>query len=220
MITVQNIEKSYGSVDVLKGVSFQIEKGEFVGIVGGSGAGKSTLMHIIGSLERPDVGKVFIEGEDIYALSKKDLSRFRNEEIGFVFQFHHLLPEFTAIENVAIPGLIAGRNSKEKIYAEAEELLKYLQIDHRTHHKPAQLSGGEQQRIAVARAMINRPSVLLADEPTGNLDEQLGKELHELLLSMRDDYDQTILIVTHDLQLVKNCDRAIQLIDGKIKPQA
>ncbi len=217
MIVVENIEKSYGSVEVLKKINFQVKKGEFVGIVGRSGAGKSTLMHIIGSLEIPDNGRVLIDGQDIFLLPKKQLSVFRNKEIGFVFQFHHLLPEFTAIENVMIPGLIARPNDKEAVENDARELMTYLQIDHRMSHKPSQLSGGEQQRIAVARAMINKPSILLADEPTGNLDDTLGKELHSLLLNMRDDYNQTILIVTHDQELAKNCDRTIRLVNGKIE---
>jgi lipoprotein-releasing system ATP-binding protein len=173
-------------------------------------------MHILGTLDEADAGELVIAGQEVQKMNRKALARFRNQEIGFVFQFHHLLPEFSAIENIMIPGLIAGRKESE-VQDEGMKLLEYLHLQNRSSHKPSQLSGGEQQRVALARAMINRPSILLADEPTGNLDDNLAKELHKLLLSMRADFNQTIVIVTHDLELAKGCDRIVQLENGQIK---
>lgn len=218
MIKLENIHKSFGSLEVLKGVDLTISKGEVVSIVGASGAGKSTLLQIIGSLLDPSEGKVYIDGEDIFALSSTDLAKFRNSKIGFVFQFHHLLPEFTALENVMLPANIKGEKwGNESLKKRALVLLEDLGVAHRQDHKPAQLSGGEQQRVAIARALINNPAVLLADEPSGNLDSKNKEELHKLFFELREKYGQTIVIVTHEMELAKGCDRCIEMTDGRIR---
>ena len=206
MIRAESITKSFGDVRVLKGIDFYADKGEVISIVGASGAGKSTLLRILGSLSEPDSGKVEIDGTDIYSLSGNRLSDFRNRKIGFVFQFHHLLPEFTALENVFIPALIAGSRHKEAS-ERATSLLKELGLGHRLTHKPSELSGGEQQRVAIARAIINNPSVLFADEPSGNLDSKTKKEIHKLFFDLRDKYGQTVIIVTHDKELAAMSDK-------------
>jgi lipoprotein-releasing system ATP-binding protein len=213
VITVENITKSFGDLQVLKGINLIINQGEIVSVVGASGAGKTTLLQIIGTLMKKDTGKVLISGTDIDQMKEKQMARFRNQSIGFVFQFHHLLPEFTAIENVCIPGYIAHRPRKE-VETGAKDLLEFLGLTDRLNHKPSELSGGEQQRIAVARALINNPAIILADEPSGNLDSQNKKELHELFFSLRDKYNQTFMIVTHDKDLAGMSDRMIQLKDG------
>ena len=213
MISAKNIHKSYGPLHVLKGVSIEIQKGELVSIVGASGAGKSTLLHIIGTLDKPDSGELYLHDKKIIGLSEKDLAKFRNTHIGFVFQFHHLLPEFTALENVCIPGFIARRKDDE-VKAKASELLAYLGLSERLQHKPNQLSGGEQQRVAVARALINQPDVILADEPSGNLDTQNAKELHALFFKLRQEFQQTFVIVTHNEELADMADRKLVMKDG------
>ena len=214
MIQLENIHKSFGELEVLKGVDLQVAKGEVVSIVGASGAGKSTLLNIMGSLMQPSGGRVLINGTDIFALGAKELAVFRNRQIGFVFQFHHLLPEFTALENVMIPAFIAGR-SKSDVETAAKALLADLGLADRIGHKPSELSGGEQQRVAIARALINNPSVLFADEPSGNLDSKTKEELHKLFFTLRDKYGQTIIIVTHDPDLAKMCDRSLYMVDGQ-----
>lgn len=214
MIEAYDIKKSYGSLLVLKGINFQAKAAEVLSIVGASGAGKSSLLQVLGSLSRPDSGRVIIDGTDIFALSSNALADFRNKKIGFVFQFHHLLPEFTALENVAIPALIANERmgaAKER----AKELLIFLGLRERLTHKPGELSGGEQQRVAIARALINRPSVLLADEPSGNLDTHTKKEIHKLFFDLREKYGQTIIIVTHDRDLASMSDRCLEMKDGE-----
>ncbi len=213
MISVKHVQKSYESLHVLKGVDLEVQQGEVVSIVGASGAGKSTLLHIIGTLDRPDAGSVTIAGQQVEKLKDKALAGFRNTHIGFVFQFHHLLPEFTALENVCIPGYIAGKKSAE-VEARAKELLSWLHVDNRMQHKPNQLSGGEQQRVAVARALINSPSVILADEPSGNLDTQNAMELHHLFFQLRDAFKQTFVIVTHNTELADMADRKLTMQDG------
>ncbi len=213
MIQAKGIEKSFGSLKVLKGIDFSAEKGEVVSIMGASGAGKSTLLQIIGTLSTPDGGSLLIDGIDVLKLGGKALAEFRNRRIGFVFQFHHLLPEFTALENVMIPAFIAGR-SKSDAEAAAKALLTDLGLAERFSHKPSELSGGEQQRVAIARALINNPSVLFADEPSGNLDSKTKEELHRLFFELRDKYGQTIVIVTHDPDLAKMCDRSLFMRDG------
>ena len=213
MISAKGIHKSYGPLHVLKGVDLQVEQGEVVSIVGASGAGKSTLLHIIGTLDRPDSGTVEIAGARIDSMKEKALAAFRNTHIGFVFQFHHLLPEFTALENVCIPGYIAGRKDAE-VEKRAKELLAWLHVDNRMQHKPNALSGGEQQRVAVARALINNPKVILADEPSGNLDTQNARELHKLFFELRDAFQQTFIIVTHNLELADMADRKLTMQDG------
>ncbi|MBR0048852.1 MAG: ABC transporter ATP-binding protein [Prevotella sp.] len=218
MITTKNITKSFGSLQVLKGIDLHIDKGEVVSIVGPSGAGKTTLLQIIGTLDRPDSGSVCIDGKDTTNLSQKALANFRNAHIGFVFQFHQLLPEFTAIENIMIPAYIAGRSQKEA-KARANDLLVFMGLTDRASHKPAELSGGEKQRVAVARALINNPAVILADEPSGSLDTKNKSELHQLFFDLRDKFGQTFVIVTHDEQLATLTDRTIHLRDGLILPQ-
>lgn len=213
MITVRDIHKSFGSLEVLRGVSFDIERGSVVSIVGASGAGKTTLLQIMGTLSRADRGEVLIDGVATEKLNDNDLSVFRNRRIGFVFQAHNLLPEFTALENVCLPGLIAGRD-KEEVEAQAIELLRGLDLSERALHKPAQMSGGEQQRVAVARALINQPAVLLADEPSGNLDTHNRRELHRLFFDLRERTGQTVVIVTHDEELASSTDRTLRLVDG------
>jgi lipoprotein-releasing system ATP-binding protein len=215
MIKVQNIIKSYQQLQVLKGINLHIKKGEVVAIVGKSGAGKSTLLHILGTLDRPDEGKLLINDTDITALSAKQLAAFRNEQIGFIFQFHHLLPEFNAIENVCIPAYIQN-TSQKKAEDRAKELLAYLGLEKRFKHKPSELSGGEQQRVAVARALMNEPAVVLADEPSGNLDSATSQELHELFFELRDEFQQTFVIVTHNPELADMSDRTLTMQDGNI----
>ncbi len=213
MIEAKGIEKSFGSLKVLKGIDFCADRSEVVSIMGASGAGKSTLLHILGTLSSPDSGSLSIDGTDVSGLGSKTLSEFRNRKIGFVFQFHHLLPEFTSLENVMIPALIAGRSAKEA-KAAALRLLDDLGLSERTGHKPSELSGGEQQRVAIARALVNNPAVLYADEPSGNLDSRTKAELHRLFFSLRDKYGQTIVIVTHDPELAAMCDRSLFMKDG------
>ncbi len=213
MLNAENIRKNYGSLQVLKGVGINVNKGEIVSIVGSSGAGKSTLLHILGTLDTPDTGKIFLHNEALHNLKGKKLAAFRNRHMGFVFQFHHLLPEFTAIENVSIPGWIAKRKSTE-VKDEAVRLLELLGLGNRLENKPQQLSGGEQQRVAVARALINKPSIVFADEPTGNLDSKNAKELHELFVKLRNEFAQTFLIVTHNEELAAMSDRVLHMKDG------
>ena len=214
MIQAKGIEKAFGSLKVLKGIDFSAEKSEVVSIMGASGAGKSTLLQILGTLSTPDAGSLVIDGIDVLQLKGKSMAEFRNRKIGFVFQFHHLLPEFTALENVMIPAFIAGR-PKAETEAAAKALLTDLGLGERFTHKPSELSGGEQQRVAIARALINNPSVLFADEPSGNLDSKTKEELHSLFFSLRDKYGQTIIIVTHDPDLAKMCDRSLYMVDGQ-----
>lgn len=214
MISVQHIHKSYGNLHVLQDINLEIAQGEVLSIVGASGAGKTTLLQIIGTLDRPDSGTILIDGTDVTKLGDRELSRFRNRRIGFVFQFHNLLPEFTAIENVCMPALIGGK-SMEEAKQEAMRLLQFLNVADRAEHKPSQLSGGEQQRVAVARALINHPAVILADEPSGNLDSVHAKELHNLFFQLRDQYQQTFIIVTHNEELADMADRKITMKDGK-----
>lgn len=223
MITVENLNKSYGSLHVLRDINLTISEGEIVSVVGASGAGKTTLLQLLGTLDRPDSGRICYNAQeegsnrqiDVTRLDEKALAHFRNRHIGFVFQFHNLLPEFTALENVCLPALIAGRNMDEAS-DEAMKLLKFLNVDARASHKPAQLSGGEQQRFAVARALINHPAVVLADEPSGNLDTHHAEELHDLFFQLRDQYRQTFVIVTHNTTLAQKADRQIMLKDGAI----
>ena len=215
MIKGINISKSYNQLTVLKNVSIEIKQGEIVVIVGKSGAGKSTLLHILGTLDRPSSGEVYLNNKLVSGLSDSELSNFRNKHIGFVFQFHHLLPEFTAIENVMIPSLIS-KVSKKEAEKRAKELLDYLGLAARITHKPSQLSGGEQQRVAVARALMNKPLVIFADEPSGNLDTQTSKELHELFYQLNKDFNQTFVIVTHNTELASMANRTIQMQDGNV----
>jgi lipoprotein-releasing system ATP-binding protein len=215
MIEMTDIQKSFGSLQVLKGINLHINKGEVVSVVGPSGAGKTTLLQIMGTLDRPDAGQVLIDGTEVNTLKEKALSAFRNRHIGFVFQFHQLLPEFTALENVMIPALIAG-TSQSEARRHALETLDYLGLAERTGHKPNELSGGEQQRVAVARALINRPSVIFADEPSGSLDSAHKEELHRLFFELRDKMGQTFVIVTHDEGLARITDRTVHMMDGRI----
>ncbi|MBO4644963.1 MAG: ABC transporter ATP-binding protein [Bacteroidales bacterium] len=215
MIQISGLEKNYGNLQVLKGIDLEIQESSVVTIVGASGAGKSTLLHLIGTLDKPDSGRVLIDNTDLYQLSDKQLADFRNKNIGFVFQFHHLLPEFTAEENVALPALIAGQTraaAKER----ARELLDFLQLGDRLSHKPSQLSGGEQQRVAVARALVNNPKLILADEPSGNLDTENARKLHQLFFDLREKFGQTFVVVTHNPDLAQMADRSIEMKDGRL----
>ena len=213
MIKASGIEKAFGNLKVLKGIDFKVSKAEVVSIMGASGAGKSTLLQILGTLSTPDAGELVIDGIDVRKLNSRSMAEFRNRKLGFVFQFHHLLPEFTALENVMIPAFIAGRSKKDAESA-AKELLADMGLSERLEHKPSQLSGGEQQRVAIARALINRPSVLFADEPSGNLDSRTKEEIHRLFFDLRDKYGQTVVIVTHDPSLAQMCDRSLFMRDG------
>ncbi len=215
MIVAENINKYYGQLHVLKNVSLSIEKGEIVSIVGASGAGKTTLLQILGSLQQPSSGTVLVDGVNIHKLKEVPLAKFRNRKIGFVFQFHHLLPEFTAFENICIPGYISGKPKKE-VEKRAEELCEFMNIAHRMQHKPHELSGGENQRVAIARALINNPDVVFADEPSGNLDSTNTEELFSLILSLREHYGQTFVIVTHNNDLANISDRILHMVDGRI----
>lgn len=215
MIVGKNIHKKFGDLEILKGVDLEIKKGEIVSIVGSSGAGKTTLLTILGTLDRASEGEVIINNESVFKLNEKKLAAFRNQNIGFVFQFHQLLPEFTAIENVCIPAMIAKKSKKES-EKRAEELLELFNLKDRINHKPSELSGGEQQRVAVARALINNPKVIFADEPSGNLDSVNAKELHNLFFKLRDDLDQTFVIVTHNSELAQMADRTLVMRDGRI----
>ena len=216
MIRIENLTKKFGELQVLKGVSLEVKRGEVISIVGPSGAGKTTLLQLIGTLDKPTAGKIFFDNEELSRMNSKRLATFRNTHIGFVFQFHQLLPEFTALENITIPALIAGRDRKEA-EKEAMELLKILKLEERADHKPAEMSGGENQRIAVARALINKPDVILADEPSGSLDSKNKEELHKLFFELRDKFGQTFIIVTHDETLASLTDRTIRMVDGTIE---
>ncbi len=214
MLSTKNIIKNYGNLAILKGVNITVQESEIVSIIGSSGAGKSTLLHIMGTLDKPDSGQLFIDGIDVFAMSNKKLAHFRNQRIGFVFQFHHLLPEFSAVENVCMPGWIAGI-SKKNAMLRASELLDLLQLKDRIHHKPNELSGGEQQRVAIARALMNKPSIVLADEPTGNLDSENSMAIFNLIRLLRDEMKQTFVMVTHNDELAKLTDRTFKMVDGK-----
>ena len=219
LIRVVDLYKSYydglTELPVLKGIDLVVKQAEIVAVVGASGVGKSTLLHLLGGLDRPTEGTIFYEGADIFGLNDRALDRFRNEEIGFVFQFHHLLPEFTALENVAMPGLIAGQPS-DVVRNRSEELLEYVGLRERLAHRPFELSGGERQRVAIARALVNEPKVVLADEPTGNLDQKTSEAVHDLLWTLNDQFSQTFIIVTHNRTLAQRADRLIQLVDGRV----
>lgn len=215
MLKAKNIHKSYQQLHVLKGIDLEVNEGEIVSIVGASGAGKSTLLHIIGTLDRPDTGEIIIKNTSLQGISEEKLALFRNQNIGFIFQFHNLLPEFTALENICIPALIGNKNIKQ-IEERADYLMNMLGIQHRKDHKPSEMSGGEQQRTAVARALINSPAIIFADEPSGNLDSKNAEELHRLFFKLRDELQQTFVIVTHNFLLAEMADRKIEIIDGKI----
>lgn len=215
MLLAEGVQKSYGALQVLKGVNLEVGKGEVVAIVGASGAGKSTLLHILGTLDSPDQGTVLIDGKNVFTNGANDIARFRNKNIGFVFQFHNLLPEFSALENVMIPGLIAGTDDKE-VKTRAAELLKLLGLESRMHHKPSEMSGGEQQRTAVARALINSPSLVFADEPSGNLDSKNASELHQLFFNLKKELGHTFVIVTHNQEFANMADRKLEMKDGVI----
>ena len=215
MLQVTNIHKKYGALQVLKGIDLEIGTGEIVSIVGASGAGKSTLLHILGTLDVADEGEVVFEGRNIARMNAAEMARFRNRHIGFIFQFHNLLPEFTALENASLPGFLAGRSEKE-VKQQAEELLTMLGLSHRLHHKPSEMSGGEQQRTAVARALINSPKIIFADEPSGNLDSKNAQELHDIFFRLRNEFNQTFVIVTHNEQLASMADRTLVMKDGQI----
>ena len=215
MIQINGLEKNYGDLKVLKGINLEIADRSVISIVGASGAGKSTLLHIIGTLDKPTKGTVLIDNTDLYTLSDKKLAQYRNQNIGFIFQFHHLLPEFTAVENVALPALIAGQSHADA-FKRATELLEFLKLGERLTHKPSQLSGGEQQRVAVARALANNPKLVLADEPSGNLDTANARQLHQLFLDLRDEFGQTFVVVTHNTELAQLADKTIEMKDGKI----
>lgn len=219
MLTCKQITKRYGSLEVLKGVDLQISKGEIVSLVGSSGAGKSTLLHILGTLDEADGGQVWLNNVQVNQLKGDELAGFRNRHIGFVFQFHHLLPEFTALENVCIPGWL-GNKKKKEVEVRAIELLKMLGLSDRMQNKPSELSGGEQQRVAVARSLINNPDIIMADEPTGNLDSTHARELHQLFFDLRKQFNQTFLIVTHNEELAAQCDRTVHMKDGRIVSSA
>jgi lipoprotein-releasing system ATP-binding protein len=214
VVRALNVHKSYDHLHVLKGVDLEVVPSEIVAIVGKSGAGKSTLLHILGTIDSPDSGDVFIQGRNIGQLKQRPLAELRNKEVGFIFQFHHLLNEFTALENVGIPGYIRGL-PKHEVDKQAEELLTYLGLKDRMSHKPGEMSGGEQQRVAVARALINSPSIVLADEPTGNLDSETSAEMHRLFLNLRKDFGQSFIIVTHNKELAGMCDRTLEMLDGQ-----
>lgn len=216
MIEIRDLHKSFGSLHVLNGVNLQVEKSSIVAIVGKSGAGKTTLLQIIGTLDKPDRGQVLIDGQDVFLQDENSLANFRNKHIGFIFQFHQLLPEFTSLENVMMPGLIAGMG-QEECRERAEKLLNDLGLNERMSHKPSELSGGEKQRVAAARAMFMSPNVILADEPSGSLDESNKNDLHRLLLEMREKFGHTIILVTHDRDLANMCDRVLEIVDGVIK---
>jgi len=215
MVKAHNIHKSFGSLHVLKGVSLEIEAGAIISIVGASGAGKTTLLQILGTLDTADQGQILIDGVDVTKLQRKPLAQFRNQRLGFIFQFHQLLPEFTALENISMPALIGGA-SKEEAEARANELLEYLKLGNRAEHKPNELSGGEQQRVAVARALMNKPSLILADEPSGNLDTESAENLHQLFFDLRDKFGHTFIIVTHNMELAEMADRKLVMQDGQI----
>ncbi|HWV33469.1 MAG TPA: ABC transporter ATP-binding protein [Dyadobacter sp.] len=214
LLRASGIRRTYGSLQVLKGIDLEVKKGEVVAIVGPSGAGKSTFLHILGTLDRPEQGEVFIEGSNVFAQKDRELARFRNEKIGFIFQFHNLLAEFTALENVCMPGYINGNVNEKDIQARAKELLELLGLGGRMDHLPSQLSGGEQQRVAVARALLNRPAIVLADEPSGNLDSHNALDLHQLFFKLRDETGQTFVIVTHNEELAEMADRRLVMQDG------
>ena len=214
LLRASGIRRTYGSLQVLKGIDLEVKKGEVVAIVGPSGAGKSTFLHILGTLDRPEQGEVFIEGSNVFAQKDRELARFRNEKIGFIFQFHNLLAEFTALENVCMPGYINGNVNEKDIQARAKELLELLGLGGRMDHLPSQLSGGEQQRVAVARALLNRPAIVLADEPSGNLDSHNALDLHQLFFKLRDETGQTFVIVTHNEELAEMADRRLVMLDG------
>ncbi|MCF8237092.1 MAG: ABC transporter ATP-binding protein [Saprospiraceae bacterium] len=215
MIVGNHIQKSFGQLQVLREVNVHVQAGEIVSLLGKSGSGKSTLLHILGTLDRPDQGTILLDGVDVTTLKGKELSQFRNRHIGFIFQFHHLLPEFTALENTMMPGLIQGLSAAQSS-KRAQELLDYLGLSERLQHKPAQMSGGEQQRVAVARALLNHPKVILADEPTGNLDSQNSEEMHRLFQQLRKDFGHTLLIATHSKELAASCDRRLEMVDGQV----